>query len=134
MVTRLGAEESWVFDSMNGTFEARLRRMTVQTRTSKGDGREITVSNMVAVVEAKFSYEALDRLYYPSFIAIEREVKGRLSHVIFEVVSINPTHYQQLGMDVSMPTVLRKEYLDTINESWGKSQETWIDLWAIPTW
>src|SRR5437016_1468073 len=86
---------------MNGTFEARLRRMTVQTKTSKGDGREITVSNMVAVVEAKFSYEALDRLYYPSFIAIEREVKGRLSHVIFEVVSINPTHYQQLGMDVS---------------------------------
>ena len=129
-----GGEESWVFDSMNGTFEARLRRMTVQTKTSKGDGREITVSNMVAVVEAKFSYEALDRLYYPSFIAIEREVKGRLSHVIFEVVSINPTHYQQLGMDVSMPTVLRKEYLDTINESWGKSQETWIDLWAIPTW
>src|SRR5713226_7628032 len=119
---------------MDGTFEARLRRMTVQTRTSKGDGREITVSNMVAVVEAKFSYEALDRLYYPSFIAIEREVKGRPSHVIFEVVSINPTHYQQLGMDVSMPTVLRKEYLDTINESWGKSQETWIDLWAIPTW
>jgi len=32
-----------------------------------------------------------------------------------------------------MPTLLRKEYLDTIKESWGKSQETWIDLMAIPT-
>ncbi len=126
--------QSWVFDTMDGTFEARLRRMSVQTRTSRGDGREITVSNMVGVVEAKFSYKALDRLYYPSFIAIEREVNGSTSYVIFEVVSVNPTHYQQLGMDVSMPTVLRKEYLDTINESWGKSQETWIDLWAIPTW
>jgi len=40
----LSAEESWVFDSMNGTFEARLRRMTVQTRTSKGDGREISLT------------------------------------------------------------------------------------------
>jgi len=129
----MSSRETWVFDSMDGTFDARLRRMTVQTRTSKGDGREITVSNMVAVVEAKFSYNALDRLYYPSFIAIEREVRGSTQYVIFEVVSINPTHYQQLGMDVSMPTVLRKEYLDTINESWGKSQETWIDLWAIPT-
>src|SRR2546428_13075885 len=98
---------------MNGTFEARLRRMTVQTRTSKGDGREITVSNMVAVVEAKFSYEALDRLYYPSFIAIEREVKGGPSPAIFEAVSINPTPYQRLGMDFSWPTVLRKGDLST---------------------
>jgi len=133
MVTKMSSRESWVFDSMDGTFDARLRRMTLQTRTSKGDGREITVSNMVAVVEAKFTYNALDRLYYPSFIAMEREVKGSTQYVIFEVVSINPSHYQLIGMDVSMPTVLRKEYLDTIKESWGRSQETWIDLWAIPT-
>ena len=47
---------------------------------------------------------------------------------------MNPIHFQMLGMDVSMPTVLRREYLDTISESWGKSQETWIDMAAVPTW
>ncbi|MDA4128550.1 MAG: ATP-binding protein [Thaumarchaeota archaeon] len=124
----------WVFDSMEGVFEARLRRVMTSERTSRGEGREITVSNTVAIVEAKFSYKALDRLNYPSFIGIERVVDGTTSYVVFEVVSISPTHYQMLGMDVSMPTLLRKEYLDTINESWGKSQETWIDLHAIPTW
>ncbi len=119
---------------MNGTFEARLRRTAMTTRTSRGDGREITVSNTIAVIETKFNYDTLDRLYYPSFVGLERQVTGSTSYVIFEVVSVNPTHYQMLGMDVSMPTLLRKEYLDTINESWGKSQETWIDLAAIPTW
>ena len=119
---------------MNGTFEARLRRTAFTTRTSRSEGREITVSNTIAIIETKFHYDTLDRLYYPSFIGIERQVGGSKGYVIFEVISVNPTHYQMLGMDVSMPTLLRKEYLDTINESWGKSQETWIDLGAIPTW
>jgi hypothetical protein len=130
----LSQEPSWLFDDMNGTFEARLRRTTLTTRTSSSDGREITVSNTIAIIETKFHYDILDRLYYPSFVGIERQVGGSRSFVIFEVISVNPTHYQMLGMDVSMPTLLRKEYLDTINESWGKSQETWIDLGAIPTW
>lgn len=130
----LSQEPSWLFDDMNGTFEARLRRTTMTTRTSSSDGREITVSNTIAIIETKFHYDILDRLYYPSFVGIERQVGGSRSFVIFEVISVNPTHYQMLGMDVSMPTLLRKEYLDTINESWGKSQETWIDLGAIPTW
>lgn len=131
---RMPGPPSWLFDDMNGTFEARLRRTTMTTRTSKGDGREITVSNTIAIIETKFNYDTLDRLYYPSFVGLERQVTGSTSYVIFEVVSVNPTHYQMLGMDVSMPTLLRREYLDTINESWGKSQETWIDLAAIPTW
>ena len=119
---------------MNGVFEARLRRTATTTRTSKSDGRELTVSNTIAIIETKFNYNALDRLHYPSFVGIERRIEGSIGYVIFEVVSVNPTHYQMLGMDVSMPTLLRKEYLDTINESWGTSQETWIDLGAIPTW
>ncbi|MDA4132432.1 MAG: ATP-binding protein, partial [Thaumarchaeota archaeon] len=56
------------------------------------------------------------------------------TYLIFEVVGVNPIHFQMLGMDISMPTVLRREYLDTISESWGKSQETWIDMGAVPTW
>jgi hypothetical protein len=121
------------FDEMDGEFEARLRRTTIQTRTSKSDGRELTVSNPLAIVEARFSYKVLDRLYFPSFIAIERQIDGYTRYVVHEVVSVNPVHYQLSGVDSSMPTLLRKEYLDTIKESWGKSQETWIDLAAIPT-
>jgi uncharacterized protein DUF87 len=118
---------------MGGEFDARLKRNTVTTRTSKSDGRELTVSNPLAIVEARFSYKVLDRLYFPSFIAIERNVDGERRYVVFEVIGVSPTHYQLSGVDSSMPTLLRKEYLDTIRESWGKSQETWIDLAAIPT-
>lgn len=125
--------ESKAFDDMEGEFDARLRRTTVQTRTSSSDGREITVSNPLAIVEAKFSYKVLDRLYFPSFIAIERRVDDSTKYLVHEVVQVSPTHYQLPGIDASMPTLLRKEYLDTIKESWGKSQETWIDLLAIPT-
>ena len=118
---------------MGGEFDARLKRNTVATRTSRSDGRELTVSNPLAIIEARFSYKVLDRLYFPSFIAIEREIDGEKRYIIYEVIGVSPTHYQLPGIDSSMPTLLRKEYLDTIRESWGKSQETWIDLAAIPT-
>jgi DNA helicase HerA-like ATPase len=127
-------EESWMFDDMNGEFDARLRKLSTSTRSTRSGDKEIIVTNHIAVVEAKFSFGTLDRLYYPSFIAIEREIGKGYSYLIFEVVSVNPIHFQMLGMDISMPTTLRREYLDTINEGWGKSQETWIELVAIPTW
>jgi len=126
-------KEDSVFDDMGGDFDARLKRNTIATRSSKSDGREITVSNPLAILEARFTYKVLDRLYFPSFVAIERDIEGRRRHVVYEVIGVSPTHYQLPGVDSSMPTLLRKEYLDTINESWGKSQETWIDLAAIPT-
>jgi len=126
-------QERPFFDTMGGEFDARLKRNTITTRTSKSEGRELTVSNPLAIIEAKFSYKVLDRLYFPSFVAIERKVDGKNRYVVFEVVGVSPTHYQLSGIDSSMPTLLRKEYLDTIKESWGKSQETWIDLAAIPT-
>ena len=121
------------FDTMGGEFEARLKRNTITSRTSKSDGRELTVSNPLAILEAKFSYRVLDRLYSPSFVAIERTVGEERKYILHEVVGVAPTHYQLAGIDSSMPTLLRKEYLDTIKDSWGKSQETWIDLMAIPT-
>ena len=129
----LERQEKDFFDSMEGEFEARLKMVTRTTRTSKSDGRELTVSNPLAIIEARFSYKVLDRLLSPNFVAIERSVDGEKRYVMYEVVAVNPTHYQLPGIDSSMPTLLRKEYLDTINESWGKSQETWIDLAAVPT-
>ena len=125
--------ETPFFDDMGGEFDARLKLNTRTTRTSKSDGRELTVSNPLAIIEARFSYKVLDRLYFPSFVAIERVLDGEKTYVMYEVVGVTPTHYQLPGVDSSMPTLLRKEYLDTINESWGKSQETWIDLAAVPT-
>ncbi len=129
----LTGQDNPFFDTMGGEFDARLKRNTITTRTSKSEGRELTVSNPLAIIEARFSYRVLDRLYFPSFVAIEREVDGVTRYVLYEVVNVSPTHYQLSGIDSSMPTLLRKEYLDTIKESWGKSQETWIDLAAIPT-
>ena len=121
------------FDDMGGEFEARLKRNTTTTRSSKNDGREITISNPLAVIEAKFSYKVLDRLYFPAFVGIERTVDGKTRYPVYEIVGVTPAHYQLAGVDSSMPTLLRKEYLDTIKESWGNSQETWIDLAAVPT-
>ena len=129
----LTEQEKSFFDTMGGEFDARLKRNTITTRTSRSDGRELTVSNPLAIIEARFSYKVLDRLYFPSFVAIERDVDGRKAYIVFEVVGVSPTHYQLSGVDSSMPTLLRKEYLDTIKESWGKSQETWIDLAAFPS-
>jgi uncharacterized protein len=123
-----------VFDDMDGKFDARLRRVFPSTRTARSGDQEIVVTNIVATVEARFDFRTLERLYSPNFVAIQRQGSGETSYLIFEVVGVNPIHFQMLGMDVSMPTVLRREYLDTINESWGKSQETWIDMGAIPTW
>ncbi|HXW94502.1 MAG TPA: DUF87 domain-containing protein [Nitrososphaerales archaeon] len=126
-------QEKYFLDTMGGEFDARLKRNTVTTRTTTSEGRELTVSNPLAIIEARFSYKVLDRLYFPSFVGIEREVNGAKRYVLYEVVGVSPTHYQLSGIDSSMPTLLRKEYLDTIKESWGKSQETWIDLAAVPT-
>lgn len=123
-----------VFDDLDGKFDARLRRVFPSTKTAKSGDQEITVTNVVATVEAKFDFRTLERLYSPNFVAVEKQGGEETSFLIFEVVGVNPIHFQMLGMDVSMPTLLRREYLDTISESWGKSQETWIDMSAVPTW
>jgi hypothetical protein len=123
-----------IFDDMDGKFDARLRRVFPSTKTAKSGDQEIVVTNVVATVEARFDFPTLERLYSPNFIAIEKQGGSDTTYLIFEVVGVNPIHFQMLGMDVSMPTLLRREYLDTISESWGRSQETWIDMAAVPTW
>ena len=121
------------FDDLGGKFEARLRDHRVVTRTARVREGDLTVANSIAVLEARFDFGVLDRLHDPSFVGIERSTSKGMTHLIYEVVGLRPTHFQMLGMDVAMPTVIRKEYLDTIDTSWGKSDETWIDVIAIPT-
>jgi len=35
--------------------------------------------------------------------------------------------------DVAVPKVIRKEFLETIDRGWKGSEETWIDVIAVPT-
>jgi DNA helicase HerA-like ATPase len=122
-----------VFDEMNGGFSARLRAHRISTRTSRMREGEVTVTSQVAVAEAKFSLEVLDKLHEPNFIAFKRPTGGGETFIIYEVVGVRPMHYQMLGMDISVPKVIRKEFLETIDSSWKASEETWIDVVAVPT-
>jgi hypothetical protein len=36
-------------------------------------------------------------------------------------------------MNTATPTIIRREMLQTIDQSWGRSDESWIDIIAVPT-
>ena len=122
-----------IFDEMDGEFSARLRSHRVTTRTSRTREGEITLTSQVAVAEARFSLNVLDRLHEPNFIAFHRPTQNGEAFIIYEVVAVRPMHYQMLGMDISVPKVIRREFLETIDRGWRASDETWIDVIAVPT-
>ena len=124
---------SQIFDEMDGEFSARLRSHKVTTRTSRTREGEITLTSQVAVAEARFSLNVLDRLHEPNFIAFHRPTQSGEAFIIYEVVAVRPMHYQMLGMDISVPKVIRREFLETIDRGWRASDETWIDVIAVPT-
>ena len=118
---------------LDDKFKAKVRESKVVTRSSRSREGEISISNLQAILEIKFDLEVLDKLHNPAFVAIERKTSNGMKYLVYEVIAPKPIHYQMLGMDVSMPTVLRKEYLDIINDSWEESNETWIDIVTVPT-
>jgi hypothetical protein len=119
---------------MGGRFEARLRDHRTVVRSTKTREGEISLSNSIAVLEARFDFKVLDRLHQPSFVGIERVTsEGSRIYLIYEIVNLKPTHFQMLGMDVSLPKTVRLEFLTRINDSWGESEETWLDIVAVPT-
>jgi hypothetical protein len=122
-----------VFDRMGGKFEARLRDQSTRVTPVKSKEGEIVVSSPVAMLEVKFDFEVFDRLHEPSFIGIERKSPSGVSYLIYEIATIKPVHFEMVGLDERLPTGIRKEYLQTVGESWGTSDETWIDLWTVPT-
>jgi hypothetical protein len=113
-------------------WEARLRQQSLVTRSARGRGQDIIVSSALAVIDARFTLGILDRLAEPRFIAIERQTEKGLTYLIYESVLPKATHYQELGMNASTPTIIRREMLQTIDSSWGKSDESWIDIVAVP--
>lgn len=122
-----------VFNYMENKFEARVRDHRTITRTTRMKEGDVTIANQIAVLEVKFDFDVLDRLHEPSFVGIERKTSKGSTYLIYEITVPTPIHFQMLGMDVSMPSMLRKEYLNTIDTSWGKSDETWIDVVSVPT-
>ena len=114
-------------------WEARLRQQSLVTHSARGGrGEDIVVSSALAVVDARFQLGILDRLSEPKFLAVERQTEGGLTYLIYESVVPKATHYQELGMNVATPTIIRREMLQTINSSWGESDESWIDIVAVP--
>ncbi|MEM0123238.1 MAG: DUF87 domain-containing protein, partial [Conexivisphaerales archaeon] len=122
-----------IFDKMNGKFVARLRDQSIRVTPVKSKEGEMVVSSPVATLEVKFDFEVFARLHEPSFIGIERISPSGTSYLIYEIATIKPVHFQMIGLDERLPTEIRKEYLQAVGESWGVSDETWIDLWAVPT-
>ncbi|MEM3655683.1 MAG: ATP-binding protein [Thermoprotei archaeon] len=134
---------SSIFDDMGGRFVARLREHRDVIHTLKGvRGEGISLRGRVGILEAKFDLGVLDRLHRPCFVAIERtlgdytdrgeQVNG-LAYLVYEVTRVNPTHFQMLAINAALPTVVRKEYLETIYGGWGISDETWVDVQCAPT-
>lgn len=134
-----------IFDDMGGRFEARLREHQIVKRTTKTSEGDVTLANPIAVLDVRFDFDVLDRLHKPSFIGIERRLSAsadsmgksgageQIIYLIYEIVASNPIHYQMLGVNTTIPTVIRREYLNIIEASWGNSDDTWIDVIAVPT-
>lgn len=121
-----------VFTDPEG-WEARLRQQTLVTRSARARGEDVSVTSSIAVIDARFRLGLLDMLSNPIFLAVERQTEDGLTHLIYEAIAPKPTHFQELGMNVATPTIIRREMLQTIDQSWGKSDESWIDIVAVPT-
>lgn len=122
-----------IFDDLDGLFEARLKDVKTVVRSTRLREGEIALSSQLATIEAKFSYEVFDKLHNPCFIAIERKTYEGYSYLIYEVVGLKAIHFQMPGIDSSVPKVIRLELLDKVRDGWEKSEEAWIDVYAVPT-
>ncbi len=122
-----------LFDDLDGLFEARLKDVKTVVRSTRLREGEIALSSQLATIEVKFFYKVFDKLHSPCFIAIERETSEGLTHLIYEIVGLKAAHFQMPSIDSSVPKVIRLELLDKIREGWEKSEEAWIDVYAVPT-
>lgn len=114
-------------------WEARLRQQSLITRSARTRGEEISVTSSLGVIDARFQLNLLDMLSDPVFLAVERQTSQGLTYMIYEAIAPKPTHFQELGMNTATPTIIRREMLQTIDQSWGRSDESWIDIIAVPT-
>lgn len=130
----MSLREEQLFDDLGGRFQARVRTHGTSYLKTSIRGAEITLRSSTATLETKFDMQVLDKLHSPSFVGIERPTAvNPRAHLIYEVVGVRATHLQELGVRVSMPGVLREEFLQTIEKDWETARENWIDVVAAPT-
>jgi hypothetical protein len=130
----LSLREEQLFDDLGGRFQARVRTHGTSYLKTSIRGSDVTLRSSTATLETKFDIQVLDKLHSPSFVGIERPTAANPeTYLIYEVVGVRATHLQELGVRMSMPGVLREEFLQTIEKDWETSRENWIDVVAAPT-
>lgn len=130
----MSLREEQLFDDLGGRFQARVRTHGTSYLKTSIRGSDVTLRSSTATLETKFDMQVLDKLHSPSFVGIERPTAANPeTYLIYEVVGVRATHLQELGVRMSMPGVLREEFLQTIEKDWETSRENWIDVVAAPT-
>ncbi|MEM2945289.1 MAG: DUF87 domain-containing protein [Thermoproteota archaeon] len=130
----MSLREEQLFDDLDGRFQARVRTHGTSYLKTSIKGSEVTLRSSTATLETRFNMLVLDKLHSPSFVGIERPTAlNPKTFLIYEVIGVRATHLQELGVRVSMPGVLREEFLQTIEKDWETARENWIDVVAAPT-
>ncbi|MBO3797356.1 MAG: DUF87 domain-containing protein [Thermoproteota archaeon] len=130
----MSLREEQLFDDLGGRFQARVRTHGTSYLKTSIKGSEVTLRSSTATLETRFNMLVLDKLHSPSFVGIERPTAlNPKTFLIYEVIGVRATHLQELGVRVSMPGVLREEFLQTIEKDWETARENWIDVVAAPT-
>jgi DNA helicase HerA-like ATPase len=93
----------------------------------------VTLTSVIGLFEANFNMDALSHLEKPNFIAAKRTGKEGEVYLIYEVTAVKPIHYQMLAMSQAMPKIVRHEYLEKVDQSWEKAEDTWIDIYSVYT-
>jgi hypothetical protein len=121
------------FEDLAGKFNARLKASQIKERSFMAREGTVTLTSVVGLFEANFNMETLSHLEKPNFIAAKRTDKQGEVYLIYEVTAVKPIHYQMLSMSQAMPKIVRHEYLEKVDQSWEKAEDTWIDIYSVYT-
>ena len=123
-----------LFDSLNGNFIARLREISLNTRTT-ADGKA-TITFRTAKIEAIYAPDIIRQIEAGRLIAIPNVMSVGVKPIysIYEVADVYPMHYSMLTLDKSQPGAIRNEFMTLIENEWQtNSKSTWIEIIAAPT-
>ncbi len=121
------------FEDLNGKFKARLKASQIKERSFMAREGTVTLTSVIGLFEADFNMDVLSHLEKPNFIAAKRTDKQGDVHLIYEITAVKPIHYQMLSMSQAMPKIVRHEYLEKVDQSWEKAEDTWIDIYSVYT-
>jgi len=123
-----------VFDDLGGEFQAQLREIKSNTRTTV-DGSS-TITFRTARIECSYTPKVIKRLAAGQLLAIPnvQAIGVNDAFSIYEIADVYPMHYSMLTLDTSQPAAIRKEFMEMIQKEWEKgSKSTWIEIVGAPT-